>query len=34
LLASVEDLFGLAHLGYAGTPNLPRFGTDVYNRRI
>jgi hypothetical protein len=34
LLASVEDLFGLAHLGYAGTPNLPRFGTDVYNRHI
>ncbi len=31
LLASVEDLFGLPHLGYADDPNLPRFGTDVYN---
>lgn len=32
LLASVEDLFGLPYLGYAGTTGLSRFGTDVYNR--
>jgi hypothetical protein len=31
LLASVEDLFGLDHLGYAATPDLDRFGLDVYN---
>lgn len=30
LLASVEDLFGLTHLGYAATPGLARFGSDVY----
>jgi phosphatidylinositol-3-phosphatase len=34
LLASIEDLFGLSHLGYAGAPGLPRFGTDVYNRGV
>jgi hypothetical protein len=34
LLASIEDLVGLSHLGYAGSPNLPRFGTDVYNRGV
>jgi hypothetical protein len=33
LLASIEDLFGLPHLGYADAPGLPRFGLDVYNRR-
>lgn len=31
LLGSIEDLFGLDHLGYAATPGLARFGTDVYN---
>jgi hypothetical protein len=31
LLASIEDIFGLAHLGYAATPGLNRFGLDVYN---
>jgi len=31
LLASLEDLFGLGYLGYAGTPDLNRFGLDVYN---
>jgi hypothetical protein len=30
LLASVEDVFGLSHLGYARTPGLVRFGADVY----
>lgn len=32
LLASIEDLFGQAHLGYAAQPGLNRFGLDVYNR--
>jgi hypothetical protein len=31
LLRSVEDLFGLAHLGYAGQGGLRPFGSDVYN---
>jgi len=31
LLRSVEDIFGLSHLGYAGRPDLKAFGTDVYN---
>ena len=31
LLRSVEDLFGLARLGYAGQSGLASFGTDVYN---
>jgi phospholipase C len=31
LLASIEDLFQLRHLGYADDPKLARFGTDVYN---
>lgn len=30
LLASIEDLFELPYLGYAGTSGLARFGTDVY----
>ncbi|HEX8105224.1 MAG TPA: alkaline phosphatase family protein, partial [Solirubrobacteraceae bacterium] len=29
-LRSVEDLFGLAHLGYAAPPDLRAFGDDVY----
>jgi hypothetical protein len=33
LLASIEDLFDLPYLGYAATPGLPRFGTDIYNAR-
>ncbi|WP_344135606.1 alkaline phosphatase family protein [Pedococcus bigeumensis] len=32
LLASIEDLFGQAQLGYAAQPGLNRFGLDVYNR--
>ena len=32
MLGSVEDLFGLAHLGYAALPGERTFGTDVYNR--
>ena len=31
LLASIEDLFGFSHLGYAGTQGLLPFGTSVYN---
>jgi hypothetical protein len=31
LLRSMEDLFGLSHLGYAGRPELKAFGSDVYN---
>ena len=34
LLASIEDLFGLQHLGYADTPGLNRFGSDVYNKAV
>ncbi len=32
LLRSVEDIFGLGHLGYAGLPGLAAFGSDVFNR--
>jgi phospholipase C len=32
LLASIEDLFGQEHLGYAAQAGLNRFGLDVYNR--
>ena len=32
MLRSVEDLFGLAHLGYAGEKGLASFGPDVYRR--
>lgn len=31
LLRSVEDLFGLGHLGYAGAAGLKAFGDDVFN---
>lgn len=32
-LRSVEDLFGLGHLGYAAAPQLHTFGTDVYTAK-
>jgi hypothetical protein len=32
LLRSVEDLFGLAHLGYAQLPGEQSLGSDVFNR--
>jgi hypothetical protein len=32
LLRSVEDIFGLGHLGYAGQSGLRAFGDDVYGR--
>jgi hypothetical protein len=31
-LRSIEDLFGLAHLGYAGQSGLVPFGSSVFNR--
>jgi hypothetical protein len=31
LLASIEDLFGLKHLGYASDPSLSRFDGATYN---
>jgi hypothetical protein len=31
LLCSMENLFGLTHLGFAGAPGLTCFGKDVYN---
>ena len=31
LLCSMEDVFGLAHLGFAGAPGLACFGKDVYD---
>jgi hypothetical protein len=34
LLRSLEDLFGLDHLGYAAQPGLKPFGEDVYNARV
>jgi hypothetical protein len=32
MLRSMEDLFGLEHLGYAGRAGLTPFGADVYTR--
>ena len=32
LLRSIEDWFGLPHLGYAGQKGLRAFGADVFNR--
>jgi phosphatidylinositol-3-phosphatase len=34
LLRSLEDLFGLEHLGYAAQPGLKAFGDDVYNAPV
>jgi len=31
LLRSIEDVFGLGHLGFAGAADLGSFGADVYN---
>ena len=31
LLGSIEEIFGLPRLGYAGAADLDRFGLDVYN---
>lgn len=32
MLGSVEDLFGVRHIGYAGLPGETTFGSDIYNR--
>jgi hypothetical protein len=32
LLRSIEDIFGLEHLGYAESPNPGEFGSDVFTR--
>ena len=32
LLRSVEDIFGLGHLGYAAEPDLKSFGADVFTQ--
>ncbi len=32
LLRSIEDIFGLPYLGYAGRPGLASFGADIYTR--
>ncbi len=34
MLRSVEDIFGLSYLGYAGAQSLTGFGKDVYTRRL
>jgi len=31
LLRSIEDIFGLDHLGYAAQDGLQAFGDDVFN---
>jgi len=31
LLRTIEDIFGLSHLGYAGAKNLHSIGSDVFN---
>jgi hypothetical protein len=33
-LRSVEDIFGLPHLGYAGQPGLVSFGRDIFTRPL
>ena len=33
LLCSIEDIFGLTHLGFAGAPGLTCFGNDVYDAK-
>ncbi len=32
LLRTIEDIFGLPHLGYAGRPGLDSFGSDVFSQ--
>jgi hypothetical protein len=34
LLRTVEDLFGLSHLGYAGANGLAPFGADVFDATV
>ena len=30
LLRSIEDIFGLGHLGYAAQPGVTSFGSDIF----
>jgi hypothetical protein len=32
LLRTVEDIYGLSHLGYAAEPDLKSLGSDVFTR--
>lgn len=32
LLRTIEDVFGLGHLGYAGSPSVSSFGHDVFDK--
>jgi hypothetical protein len=34
LLRTVEDIFGLGHLGYAAEPELQTFGSDVFTKQV
>jgi hypothetical protein len=34
LLRTIEDAFGLDHLGFAGSSTLPAFGADVFNAGV
>lgn len=34
LLRSIEDIFSLPHLGYAGAPGLRSFGEDIFSVRV
>jgi hypothetical protein len=34
MLRSIEDIFGLEHLGYAGQKGLRPFGADVYTAKL
>lgn len=33
MLRSIEDIFGVGHLGYAGQPGLRPFGRDIFTRQ-
>jgi hypothetical protein len=33
LLRSIEDIFGVGHLGYAADPEVTPFGRDVFGAR-
>jgi hypothetical protein len=33
MLGSIENIFGLSHLGYAGLPHSTYFGSDIYKRQ-
>jgi hypothetical protein len=33
MLRSIEDIFGLSHIGAAGQSGLASFGADIYRHR-